>query len=147
MAEKDVEEALLMVAEARRKLAVRTRWPFPRHAAAGGVVGAMVASAGLPPALMAIAMGACLSAVFAIKEYDRRQDGFFVSGYQAGRTRWVALLILSLSIGALAVALYAKSAYGWWAAPLIAGVIVFVIATCGSIVWEMVNRADLARST
>lgn len=146
MTDLNAEDSLLAVADARKRLAVRTKWPLLRHAAAGTVIGSMVAGAGLPPAGMTVVICACLFAVLAIKDYDRRHDGFFVSGYKPGRTRWVALLILVISIGTLVASLYAKHNYGWWAAPFISGIIVFFVATYGSILWERVNQAELARN-
>jgi len=144
MDSRDAEDALLAVADARKRLAARTTWPLRRHVAAGAVMGAMVASAGLPLVVAAIVMSFCLFAVMAIKDYDRRHDGFFVSGYKAGPTRWVALVILVLSVCALLASLHAKYKYGWWAAPFVAGIAIFFVATFGSICWERVNQSNLA---
>lgn len=144
MDSRDAEDALLAMAEARKRLAGRTTWPLRRHVAAGAVMGAMVASAGLPLVATALVLSLCLFALLAIKDYDRRHDGFFVSGYKAGPTRWVALLILVLSVGALLASLHAKYEYGWWAAPFVAGIAVFFVTTFGSICWERVNQSNLA---
>jgi hypothetical protein len=141
----DVKHALAAITQANRQLAARAGWPLWRHAIAGLILGLIVASAGLPSGAMIAVLVLCLAVVPATLDNDRCRDGFSVSGYQAGRTRWVTLLVIAISIGTIWTVLHVKNTYHWWAAPFLGGFLIFFVATFGSLLWQRVYQADLAK--
>ncbi len=140
----DAGQTLRAVTQVQKQLAGRASWPLWRHGLAGLLLGSIVASLGLPIAGTITVLVLCLASIPLIIEHDRHRDGFFVSGYQAGRTRWVALLILAMSLGTIWTCLHLKNTYGWWASPFVGGILIFFVATFGSLWWQRVYQSDLA---
>ncbi len=139
-------DAARMLAEleaANADLARRARAPVWYHPALGLLVGAVVAVQGqaVPLALGAYAVFA-VGLLLLVKEYKRR-TGLWVSGYRAGRTRWIAVgLAVMTSLAILGAALLARE-HGLTAAPFILGAVVAAIVTAGGFVWEAAFRRDL----
>jgi len=139
----DPADALEALQAARRRMAGRARWSFGRHLAVGLVMGVLVASYALPGALQLLGLVPCLIAVALIIARDRRRDGFFVSGYRAGRTRPFTFLLLGGVFLLVILAVAARIALGWGWAPLAAGLAVVPLVTWGSLHWERIYRREL----
>ena len=143
MDEAEAARSLEMMRVKRGALAERAKWSLARHAAVGLLLGGLIAGYALPGAWTAVAAGACMAATAMVVARDRRRDGFFVSGYRPGRTRWVTFVMLLVGLGALASAILLKTRYGLTWAPVAIGSATAVFATIISVVWERVYRREL----
>lgn len=143
MDEVEAARSLEMMQSTRELLAKRAQWSFARHAAVGLLLGGLIAGYALPGSWPVIVAATCMAATAMVVARDRRRDGFFVSGYRPGRTRWVTLALLLVALGALVSAVILKTRYGLVWAPLAIGSGMTVFATIISIVWERVYRREL----
>lgn len=135
--------SLDMMRTTRAALAGRVKWSFGRHAAVGLLLGGLIAGYALPGSWPVIVAAACMAATAMVVARDRRRDGFVVSGYRAGRTRWMTFVMLAVAFGALLGAIVLKTRYGLTWAPVAMGGGTAVFATILSIVWERVYRREL----
>ena len=140
----EAARALAALAATRERMATRAHWPFHRHLAVGLLIGMMVASYALPPLATLAAVALALVGTLLLVAGDRKRDGFFVNGYRAGRTRWIALAFAAVALAGLAVAVVGGQVHGLAWVPLAAGAAVAVIGTLASLAWERAYRADLA---
>lgn len=143
MNEAEAARALANMGSTRKALAERARWSLGRHAAVGVVMGAMIMGYALPAPWPIIAAAGCLAATAMIVVRDRRRDGFFVSGYRPGRTRWLTFAIVVAAWIALCAAIVLKTQFGLAWAPVVIGLVMAVLVTLGSIGWERVYRQEL----
>ena len=141
--EQEQVDALRAVRLTREQLASRARWSFPRHASVGVLLGTMIASFALPTGWPIAVVAACLVATLLIVRRDRQRDGFFVNGYRPGRTLPVTIALLMISFGALYAAIFLKTDKGLIWAPIAVGLVLAVLATAASILWERVYRQEL----
>ncbi|KQN30550.1 hypothetical protein ASF00_07455 [Sphingomonas sp. Leaf34] len=139
----EAARSLEMMRTSRDALAGRMKWSFGRHAVVGLLLGGLIAGYALPGAWPVIVSSACMAATAMVVARDRRRDGFVVSGYRAGQTRWVTFAMLAVAFGALVGALVLKTRYGLTWAPVAMGSGMAVFATTLSIVWERVYRREL----
>lgn len=143
MDEAEAARSLEMMRAKRGALAERAKWSSARHAAVGLLLGGLIAGYALPGPWPVIVAGACMAGTAMVVARDRRRDGFFVSGYRPGRTRWVTFVMLLVGLAALVGAIALKTRYGLAWAPLAIGSGMAVFATITSIVWERVYRREL----
>lgn len=140
------EDALRMLAEveaANADLAKRAKAPLWYHPALGLLIGALIAVQGQPtPILLAFYATYIVGLALLVRAY-KRHTGLWVSGYRAGRTRWVALGLAALTTIGGVIAVWLLRERGLTSAPLVFGAIVAVIVTIGGFVWEAAFRADL----
>lgn len=141
----DAAAALAQVDRTETKLAERARWPFHRHAMFGLAEGLVVAGFAQPGAQMGAMMAVALALVVVCVTGDRRRDGMFVSGWRAGATRPLTILV-TLFVIAMAMA-SAAVRDGEAAQPLgyLFGAIAFAVCTAASLRWEKIYRAELGR--
>lgn len=144
------EDALRMLAEveaANTDLAERAKAPVWYHGALGLLIGGIVAVQAAPiPARFAYYGLYAVGLVLLVRAY-KRHTGMWISGYRAGRTRWVAVGLATLAILCAAIAVWLERERHLTAAPLVFGAIVAVIVTIGGFVWEAAFRADLRDGT
>jgi hypothetical protein len=143
MDEAEAARSLEMMRARRGALAERAKWSLARHAAVGLLLGGLIAGYALPGPWPVIVSGACMAGTAMVVARDRRRDGFFVSGYRPGRTRWVTFVMLLVALGALVGAVVLKTRYGLTWAPAAIGSGIAVFATIISMVWEHVYRRGL----
>lgn len=140
------EDALRMLAEveaANADIAERAKAPTWYHPALGLLVGGLIAVQGQPiPVMIGFYVLYAIGLVLLVRAYKRR-TGMWVSGYRAGRTRWVAVGLATLAMVAGLISIWLLRERGLTAAPLVFGAIVAVIVTIGGFVWEAAFRADL----
>ena len=141
----DAAAALAHVEQAENRLAERARWPFHRHAMFGLAEGLVVAGVAQPTAQAGAMIVVALALTAACVAGDRRRDGMFVSGWQAGPTRPLTILV-TLFVLAMAVASVITRNEAE-AQPLgyLLGAATMAICTAASIRWEKVYRANLGR--
>ena len=139
----EAARSLEMMRTARGALAERAKWSFARHAAVGLLLGGLIAGYALPGPWPVIVAAACMAGTTMVVARDRRRDGFFVSGYRSGRTRWVTFAMLLVGMAALVGAIVLKKRYDLTWAPVAIGGGIVVFATISSIVWERVYRREL----
>lgn len=143
MDEAEAARSLEMMQATRVALAERAKWSFVRHAAVGMLLGGLIAGYALSGPWPVIVAGACMAGTAMVIARDRHRDGFFVSGYRPGRTRWVTFVMLLVAFGALVGAIVLKTRYSLTWAPVLIGSGMAVFATTISIVWERVYRREL----
>jgi MFS family permease len=137
--------ALADVGRTEERLAQRARWPFRRHAMFGLAEGLMVAAVAQPVGIAGGMMAGGLALLAMCIAEDRRRHGMFVSGWQAGATRPLTMVLGVFLVGMLAASLAVRD--GVSAQPLgyLIGVIVLVVCTAASLRWERIHRAALGR--
>jgi len=135
MDEQEAARSLDMMRAARGMLAARTRWSSARHAAVGLLLGGLIAGY--------VVVVVCLAVTVAIVARDRQRDGFFVNGYRTGRTRPITFALAAIAFAALVSAISLKQRYGLDWAPVAIGIVLAIVATIVSIVWERVYRQEL----
>lgn len=128
---------------ANADLARRAKAPLWYHPALGLLVGALIAVQGQPTSILLVFYAAYIAGLALLVRAYKRHTGLWVSGYRAGRTRWVALGLATLTMIGGVIAVWLLRERGLTAAPLIFGAIVAVIVTVGGFVWEAAFRADL----
>jgi hypothetical protein len=141
--EMEAKNALDAIGAARATLIEKARWPVARHVGFGLAMGGLVGAYSLPDGLPILAVAMCLAVIALMVAQDRKRDGFFVSGYRRGRTRWVTLTVLFFSLLALLGGAMLKYRFGIVWAPAALGFLIFVLATAGSFLWERVYRVEL----
>lgn len=143
MDEQEAVRSLDMMRATRGVLAARTRWSLARHAAVGVLLGGLIAGYALPGSWPVVVVLVCLAATVAIVAQDRRRDGFFVNGYRTGRTRPIAFALVAIAFAGLVSAIILRERYGLAWAPVAIGIVLAVVATIVSIIWERVYRQEL----
>lgn len=143
MDEQKAARTLDMMRATRGVLAARTRWSLARHAAVGVLLGSLIAGYALPGSWPVVVVVVCLAATVMTVARDRRRDGFFVNGYRIGRTRPITFALVVIAFAALVSAIALKERYGMDWAPVAIGIVLAVVATIVSIVWERVYRQEL----
>ena len=143
MDEQEAARTLDMMQATRGVLAARTRWSLARHAAVGVLLGGLIAGYALPGSWPVVMVVVCLAVTVAIVARDRSRDGFFVNGYRPGRTQRITFALVAIAVTALASAIVLKEQYGLDWAPVAIGIVLAVVATIVSIVWERVYRQEL----
>lgn len=140
------EDALRMLAEveaANADLAKRAKAPLWYHPALGLLIGALIAVQGQPTPILLAFYAAYIAGLALLVRAYKRHTGLWISGYRAGRTRWVALGLAALTTIGGVIAVWLLRERGLTSAPLVFGAIVAVIVTIGGVVWEAAFRADL----
>lgn len=142
---RDARAALADMADARNRLVMTTRYPAWRHAAFGALMALLVGGIGISNTVSLVATGVGLVVTYFLARHDRKTSGMFVNGFRAGRTFWVAsiLLIAMLALMFVQVRVRFSVGPGLWTA-VVAGV-AFAVGTAASIAWWRAYVADLAQ--
>jgi len=142
------EDALRMMAEveaANADLAERARAPVWYHPTLGLLTGGLCAvQAATVPFMFAYYAVFLVGLVLLVRSYVRR-NGFWVSGYRAGRTRLVAVGLAVITTGLMLMSAWLFHDRGERLAPFVFGGLVAVAVTIGGFVWEAAFRADLRK--
>lgn len=140
------EDALRMLAEveaANTDLAERAKAPTWYHPALGVLIGGLIGVQALPIPLVVAFYAVYVAGLWLLVRAYKRHTGMWVSGYRAGRTRWVAVGLAALATLGGLISLWLVHERGLTLAPLVFGALVAVIVTIGGFVWEAAFRADL----
>lgn len=140
------EDALRMLAEVRAAnadLAERAKAPTWYHPALGLLIGGMVAVQGLPIVGKIAAYLVFAAGLFLLICAYKRYTGLWINGYRAGRTRWVAVGLATITTLCMLMAVWLERDRGLTYAPFAFGAIVAVLVTIGGFVWEAAYRRDL----
>ncbi len=142
----DPAEAARMLAEveaANADLARRARAPVWYHPVLGLLLGGLVAVQGQSiPLMLGFYLVFLVGLALLVRAY-KRHTGLWVSGYRAGRTRWVAVGLAVLTALTLPASAWLVCAHDLTAAPFVLGAVAAVVVTIGGFVWEAAFRRDL----
>jgi len=140
------EDALRMLAEleaANADLTKRVRAPAWYHPALGLLMGGLCAVQAAPvPGMLAYYAVFIAGLVLLVRAYIKR-TGLWVSGYRAGRTRWVAVGLATITTGLMLLSAWLFHTRKETLAPFVFAGLIAVIVTIGGFVWEAAFRADL----
>ncbi|NGM49336.1 hypothetical protein G5B46_06935 [Caulobacter sp. 602-2] len=142
----DPAEAARMLAKVEAvstDLARRARAPIWYHPALGLLMGGLVAVQGQSfPVLIGYYLIFLLGLALLVRAY-KRHTGMWVSGYRAGRTRWVAVGLAVLTALSLLLSAWLAREHALVAAPFVIGALAAGVVTIGGFVWEAAFRRDL----
>lgn len=140
------EDALRMLAEleaANADLAERVRAPVWYHPALGLLMGGLCAVQAAPvPGMYAYYAVFIAGLILLVRAYIKR-TGLWVSGYRAGRTRWVSVGLATITTGLMLLSAWLFHTRNETMAPFVFAGLIAVIVTIGGFVWEAAFRADL----
>lgn len=140
------EDALRMLAEieaANTDMAERAKAPIWYHPALGLLMGGLCAVQGAPtPIMFGYYAVFIVGVILLVRAYVKR-TGLWVSGYRAGRTRWVAVGLATISTGLMLLSAWLLHVRKEALAPFVFGGLIALIVTIGGFVWEAAFRADL----
>lgn len=142
----DPAEAARILAEveaANADLARRARAPVWYHPALGLLLGGLVAVQGQSILLIiGFYLVFVIGLALLVRAY-KRHTGMWVSGYRAGRTRWVAVGLAVLTALSIPLSAWLVREHALVAAPFIIGAVAAGVVTIGGFVWEAAFRRDL----
>ncbi|MDG2528118.1 hypothetical protein [Caulobacter endophyticus] len=142
----DPAEAVHMLAKVKAvstDLARRARAPIWYHPALGLLMGGLVAVQGQAfPLMIGYYLAFLLGLALLVRAY-KRHTGMWVSGYRAGRTRWVAVGLAVLTALSILLSAWLARDHALAAAPFVIGAIAASAVTIGGFVWEAAFRRDL----
>lgn len=124
------------VAEAQ--MAKAATCPPWRHAVFGLLMGGLVASPAFDFTVRSAILVVILCCIPLIIRSDRKRMSMFINGYRRGKTRLVALGILTVELSLYAVSVYRGLDQDDHVAPLLLGIGGFVIGIAGSLLWQRV---------
>ncbi|ATC33958.1 hypothetical protein CA606_17380 [Caulobacter vibrioides] len=140
------EDALRMLAEleaANADLAERAKAPVWYHPALGLLMGGLCAVQAAPVPGMLAYYGVFIAGVVLLVRAYIKRTGLWVSGYRAGRTRWIAVGLATITTGLMLLSAWLLHTRKETLAPFVFAGLIAVIVTIGGFVWEAAFRADL----
>lgn len=143
----DPEEAARQLAGLQRsnvEMARRAVAPWWYHPALGGLAGGLIAVQAAPTGFRAAYFALFAVGLILLVQAYRKKTGVWVSGWRAGRTRWVTAVLAALTLGVSLAAIYAAREWGQPGAYLIGGALLAVAFTIAGPLWEVAFRRDLA---
>jgi hypothetical protein len=143
ISEAEREEALSAIQAANRRMADRAKAPGYYHATLGLLGGGAVAVQEAPwPWRLAYYAVLIVAMALLVRAY-RRKTGLWISGYRAGRTRWVAVGVAAIFVLVAAGAIWLTFQEHVHGACLVAGVLIAGLVTAAGYLWERAYRRDL----
>jgi len=140
----DPANALEGARAVRQKLAEKTRCPPYMHAVFGALMGGLVASEGASDRATLVIELAILLLALLLFIVQRQRLGFFINGYRRGRTRPVAIALISVYLILFSLAAGLKAVLGLHWPALVLGMLMFGLATWGSSAWQARYQAEMA---
>jgi FtsH-binding integral membrane protein len=139
----DARCALAAVADCNDRMAARVKAPWWYHVGLGSLSGWLCFSQTLSMVGRLVALAVFCAGVAALVASYIRRTGTWISGYRAGRTRWIAVGVAAVS--ALGVVMVGYVVSRSWIAALI-GIAVAIIVSVAGWAWEAAYRRDRAES-
>lgn len=136
--------ALAEVGRTEKKLAEHARWPFHRHAMFGLSEGLLVTAVAQPIGMAGGMTAVALALLTVCITEDRRRHGMFVSGWQAGATRPLTIVLVLFVIAMLVAAVLVRDGETVQPLAYLIGAVTFAVCTAASLWWERIYRAQLA---
>lgn len=139
----ETDAALAVVRQGRETLLAAADCPPSRHLAFAAIMGGYVAAPALPLAARLVAGAMLMVCVALVVRWDKRRTGLFISGYRAGRTRWVlaAMIAVILPLNVAGSVLADRHGLRWPALAMALPVTGFAYAM--SCVWMRVFRREM----
>ncbi|HYX46274.1 MAG TPA: hypothetical protein VE820_05580 [Sphingomicrobium sp.] len=134
----DARSALAAKQHAEAQMAKAAQCPPWRHAACGLLMGGLIASFAFEFAIRTAILVIVLACIPIIIQSDRKRMGMFISGYRRGKTRLIAFGILALWLPLYGLSVYFGLERHDHVAPLLLGLVGFLITIAGSVIWQRV---------
>ena len=142
--QQEAAAALASMRDVKGRMAKGPRWGWKYHFLFGGLMGMLFAIQALPLPLRFAGLLVCLAAVFLIKKWGRDASGRFINGFRRGRTRLVAVGLLTLFIPLYIWCDWLAFTHRIPLAPLYGGLFIFPVAVFADWLWVKAYDADLA---
>lgn len=136
-------EALAAIRTARAGIAGPPAYPLGYDLLYGTACALLVAAQGLQAPYSLLVLALALGGLGLMIAGWRRHFGWWISGYSPRRARWVAVAMVVVFLGLMALSHYGRTDGPWWLY-LVSGALGFVAAIAGSRIWMRVWRAELA---
>jgi uncharacterized membrane protein len=125
-------------------MAKAAQCPPWRHAVFGLMMGGLIASFAFEFMLRTAILVIVLACIPIIVHSDRKRMGMFINGYRRGKTRWVAFGLLALWMPLYGLSVYFGLDRHDHVTPLMLGLVGFLLAVAGSIVWQRVFVSEMS---
>lgn len=142
--EPDPREALASIRAARAEIGRDLDYPLWWDVAFGAVLGAIVASQGLPLPWGSLVFVPCMLAVVFMVRWWRTTYGWWVNGYSPRRAGKVAWALAAFMIAMMGLALWTRLHDGPVWGPWVAGGLTWIAAAFAGRLWMRAYRKDLA---
>ena len=143
VSESEAAEALSRMRSARVKANEMKRLPFAYHVAIGALMGGWVAIQGLDGWSFGLALLAFLALTGALYRWQLKATGRWINGLRAGRTLFVALLLVFVVVGLILTSNPAKLPNLALFTPVQGGLIAFAAATFLDWLWVKVYDSEI----
>ena len=134
----DARSALAAKQHAEAQMAKAAECPPWRHAVFGLLMGGLIASFAFEFAIRTAILVLVLACIPIIVHSDRKRMGMFINGYRRGKTRLVAFGLLALWLPLYGLSVYYGLDRHDHVTPLLLGLVGFVMAVAGSVIWQRV---------
>lgn len=134
----DARSALAAKQHAEAQMAKAALCPPWRHAVFGLMMGGLIASFAFEFVLRTAILVVVLACIPIIVQSDRKRTGMFINGYRRGKTRIVIAGILLAWMPLYALSVYYGLDRHDHVTPLLLGLVGFLMATAGSVIWQRV---------
>ena len=124
--------------QAEAQIAKAANCPPWRHAVFGLMLGGLIASFAFEFAIRTTILVIVLACIPIIVHSDRKRMGMFINGYRRGKTRVVIVGLLALWLPLYGLSVYYGLDRHDHQIPLLLGLVGFVVATAGSVLWQRV---------
>ena len=140
----EARSALEAKRQAEAQMARAAQCPPWRHALFGLLIGGIIASFAFDFVIRTAILIVILACLPIIIHSDRKRTGMFINGYRRGKTRLVivGILLVWLPLYALSVS-YALDLHNH-VMPLLLGLVGFVMAAIGSVIWQRVFISEMS---
>lgn len=136
-------EQLKLIEDANRQMAERARPPVWYHAALGLLSGGLLAVQELPVAWVFGYDVAALAGIALLVTAYCKHTGMWISGFRAGRTRWVAVGAAATFVAISLLCVWLRRDMGVEGACAVGGAVVAALVTLTGHLWMKAYRRDL----
>lgn len=140
----DPRSALAAKSYAEAQMAKAATCPPWRHAVFGLLMGGLVASPAFEMPIRMSILVIILATIPIIIQSDRKRMGMFINGYRRGKTRLVIAGILLVWLPLYALSVYYALDLHNQVMPLLLGLVGFVVAAIGSVIWQRVFVREMS---
>lgn len=136
-------EQLKLIDDANRQMAERAKPPVWYHATLGLLVGGLLAVQELTVEWVFVYEAAALAGIALLALAYRKHTGMWISGYRAGRTRWVAIGAALTCVAVFLPCVWLRREMGVEGACLAGGALLAALITLKGHLWMKAYRRDL----
>ena len=140
----EARSALEAKRHAEAQIARAAQCPPWRHALFGMLMGGIIASFAFDFVIRTAILVVILACLPIIIHSDRKRTGMFINGYRRGKTRLVIAGILLVWLPLYALSVYYALDLHNHVMPLLLGLVGFVVAAIGSVIWQRVFVREMS---